>query len=38
MRIRYVGKKPFNLDRMYGSNGLWVSHGDILLAVLHFRR
>ena len=29
MRIRYVGKKPFNLDRMYGSNGLWVGHGDI---------
>ena len=29
MRIRYVGKKPFNLDNMYGSNGLWVGHGDI---------
>lgn len=29
MRIRYVGEKPFNLDNMYGSNGLWVGHGDI---------
>ena len=31
MRIRYIGQKPFNVDRMYGSQVLWMGNGDIQL-------
>ena len=29
MRIRYIGKKEFNVDRLYGSHVMWTGYEDV---------
>ena len=30
MRVKYVGKQPYKVDRMFNSGAVWKHHGDVV--------
>ena len=33
MRVQYVGKQPYKVDRMFNSGGVWRHQGDVVTIV-----